>query len=97
MDPTLAGLVTIAGLTPAIVLIVYAVTSAAGMGDAAKARFGPLLAIVVGIVVAELATVGLGVIARQEVAQAALIGLLAGGNSMGLYDLIKSAANPSAP
>jgi hypothetical protein len=97
MDPTIAGLVTIAGLTPVVVLINYALLRAANAGTAARDRFGPILSIVVGIVVAEGATAGLGLIARQDVANAALIGLLSGGNAMGLYDLIKSATAPSAP
>ena len=99
MDPvTLETLLTVGGAATLTTILTAVILGAAALAPAARDRFGPLIAIVIGVVVTEVATFALGLGSRQDVAQAGLTGVLAGASSMGLYDTLKGVfATPTSP
>lgn len=86
MDPSLEALLTVAGNAPVVIVLVEAVKLALGLSPASVERFGPLLAIVVGIVVAEFAALALGQSGR-DLSRAVLTGLVSGATAMGIYNI----------
>ena len=92
MPAQLSDLLTVGGLTVVVAIVVEVIKRAAAMTDAAIERFGPLMAVVVGVIVGG----GVALYQAQDVAQAVLVGLLAGASAMGLSDLIGSAKVPSS-
>lgn len=86
MDPTLTYVTTVAGCAAVTAIIVEVIIRAAGAGFSVD-RFGPLLALGIGILVAVLATAALGIGTSQTFGQAVLTGLLAGASAMGLHDI----------
>jgi len=91
--PTLQMLTTVAGATLLTSALVQVILNVWRPADATKDRFGPLLAVVVGIAVVEVAT--FSVItgpASTDFLQGAVNGLFAGLAAMGVHDAVQSAA-----
>jgi hypothetical protein len=91
MDPTLGALLTVAGLAPVVSIIVEALVRAAGPTFPTD-RVGPIVAIVIGVVTAVLASYSLDLLTKASVATAVLTGILAGGTAMGIHDVVTGAA-----
>lgn len=87
MDASLEMLVTVGGNAAVTVALVAVIRKALDMSPAAVDRFGPLLAILVGIVVAEFGALALGQSGR-DLAAAVLTGLVSGLSSQGLYNTL---------
>lgn len=85
MDPDLSYVTTVAGCAVVTSIIVEIAVRAAGPGFNVD-RFGPLLAVVVGIIVTVLATAALGLGTALAIGNAVLTGLLAGAAAMGIHD-----------
>lgn len=88
-EVSVADLLTLVGLTPIVMIFVEAVKRFLALTDAAVKRFGPVLSIGSGVLLAEAAagwliTQGTAV----DVGQAALTGAVAGAISAGLYDAV---------
>ena len=90
MDPSLnlatADLLTVAGATVVVSIVVGVILRALNLSPETKSRFGPLVAIGVGVVIVGAAALYTG----ADIGQALLTGLLAGSASMGLYDTVQS-------
>jgi hypothetical protein len=91
MDPTLETLLTVAGDAAVVLIFLEALKSLLDMNDSAVKRFGPFMAIILGIIVAEFAAIAIGQSGR-DLAQAVLTGIMAGSSAMGFYNTTKSAA-----
>ncbi len=81
MELTLNDLLTVSGLAVVVTIITQLVK---GFVDE---RWVPLLAVAVGIVLAVVASVALGLYGVAAVAQAALTGLLGGAAAIGIYEV----------
>lgn len=93
MPDTVGSLLTLAGLAPVLAAFVELVKRTLGLTEAQTSRFGPILSVASGILLALAAagwqtTQGISV----DAGQAALTGALAGFASAGLYDLVGSPA-----
>lgn len=93
--PTLAALGTTAGLATVTLLVVQLIWRTARPSAEAKDRFGPLVAVLVGVVLALVAVfVGganpAGAPAGSDVVNAILAGLFVGTTAMGLHDAVDS-------
>jgi len=86
MDPTLSLVTTVAGAAMVTAIIVEVIVRAAGNSFSVD-RFGPLLAILVGIAVTVFATATLGIGTSLTYGQAVLTGLIAGASAMGIHDV----------
>lgn len=80
-------LLTLGGAAIIVTIVVEVIKRALAMSEAAITRFGPLLAVVVGIVTAGLAAVSLP---GSDISSAILTGLLAGASASGIYSFTKS-------
>ena len=87
-DLATTDLLTVAGATVVVSIIVGVVLRALNLSPESKDRFGPLIAIGIGVVVVGAAALYSG----ADIGQALLTGLLAGSAAMGLYDTVKSVA-----
>jgi len=85
-DIATTDLLTVAGATVVVSIIVGVVMKALKFSPEHQDRFGPLVAIAIGIIVVGAAALYSG----ADLAQALITGLLAGAASMGLYDTVKS-------
>lgn len=96
MDPTVENLTTVAGLAGVTFVVVEIVLRAWAPSAATKDRFGPLLAVLIAVALGEIATAVLQIsgdgLAPIELLQAFITGLVAGSSSMGIHDLVDSAA-----
>lgn len=90
MDPTLETLLTVAGNAGVVIVLVEALKSLLALTPAQTDRFGPALAIVIGIVLAEFAAISIGQ-TGSNLSQAVLVGILSGSSAMGFYNSVKSA------
>lgn len=93
--PQATTLLTVAGLTVAVTILVEVVKRAAALTEAQVSRWGALLAIGTGIVVAALAYValvfdGTMALSGSAIVQVFLTGLLAGAAAGGIYKSQKS-------
>lgn len=86
-------LLTVAGLTPLVSIIVEVVIRALAWTGATKDRFGPLLAIVTAIVVVIPAVLLVGPDGTTVYA-AIVSAVIAGAGAMGVHDAVTS-ANPT--
>ena len=87
--PTLASLTTVAGAAIlTAVLLQFIVLPVLKLAPATQDRFGPLIAIIIGIVVVELATVTVVTgPTRQDIGQGLLNGLFAGLSAIGIHSV----------
>ena len=97
LDPQAAALLTVAGLAPIVSMLSQLIWRTAGhdgAGDAVRDRFGPIVAVGVAVVLAEVAlwvTASIGV-TRLDIFQAALTGGVAGLAAIGIHDLTTTRA-----
>lgn len=88
--PTLQSLLTVAGATAFTVIIMSVLLPVLKLDPDVQDRFGPLLAIIVGIAVVEIATftivTGVG---KQDVVQGAVTGIVAGLAAIGTHSVVK--------
>lgn len=88
MDPaSLENLATIGGAAVATTIVCEVLFRTLGAGFD-KARFGALFAVVVGVVLTEIATIGLGLGTMSDFIGAAFAGLFAGASSIGIHDVV---------
>lgn len=87
-EAQLSVLMTVAGAAVAVAIITEIIIRAAAMTSEMKDRFGPLMAVVIGILVVEVAAVGLGIGTRQDIVQGLFSGIFAGASAMGIHDVI---------
>ena len=88
---TIDQLTTVAGLTTACTLLSFLFWKTVSVAAATVDRFGPVVAVLIGVVVG----VGAGALLGQgslDLAQDVVNGVVAGLASMGVYDLVKSKA-----
>ena len=85
MDPTLETLATIAGAAPVTAILNGVLLKALGPAFDAG-RFGPLFALVLGIVVTVAASFALGLSGSANIGQAVLTGIIAGASAIGIYE-----------
>lgn len=84
---------TVAGASIVISILVGVILAAWKPDPATKDRFGPILALAVGIAV----VVGFGLLqGATDYASLLLTGILAGGGAMGVHDTV-DAVTPSSP
>lgn len=89
-----ADLLTVGGVAVVVTILVQVVKWALGQNYAdAWARFGPLLALVAGVLIGGAAALYLG----ADPAEGLLTGFLGGAASMGIYDLTKTGIAAVAP
>ncbi len=82
-----ADLLTLGGAAIIVTIVVEVVKRTLAMTEAQVTRFGPLLAIVIGIA----ATVGASIAQNAPLDAAILTGLLAGATASGVYSFAKAA------
>ena len=82
-----ADVLTLAGAAVVVSGLVEIIIRALAWDEAIQGRFGPLLAVIVGVIVVEAAALASG----ADLAQAALTGGLAGFTAMGVHGLVTSA------
>lgn len=87
--PAIATLTTVAGAAIlASVLIQFAILPLLNLSPATQDRFGPLLAIIVGIVIVELATFTVVTGAtKQDIGQGLVNGIFAGLAAIGIHNV----------
>lgn len=85
-DIATESLLTVAGATVVVSIVVGVILRALNLSPESKDRFGPLIAIIVGVVIVGAVALYTG----ADIAQALITGLLAGSASMGLYDTVKA-------
>lgn len=88
MDLTLADLTNVAGAVVLVTILVEVLKRALALTDAAVDRFGPALALGLGVVIVVAATLLTVPITAAAIGQAVLTGLLAGAGAMGLSDAV---------
>ena len=88
---TIQQLTTVAGVAIATNLVCLVIWRTAAVSDAFKSRFGPIIALGVGLVLAVVAGVLLDQ-ARLDLIQSGVNGILGGLSAMGLYDVASSKA-----
>lgn len=84
--PTIASLLTLAGNALVVTLVVTLIKRTLALTAEQVNRFGPVIAIAAGIVLAEIAGLIVG-LDRQDLAQGALTGFVSGCVASGLYSL----------
>lgn len=89
---TLADLTTVAGIATVVTILTQIILNAANLSDDASNRWGPLLAIGLGILVAVAAAFALGQTGGQELSQAAYTGLLGGATAIALHGVATKSA-----
>lgn len=88
MDPaSLENLATIGGAAVATTILCEVLFRTFGSGFD-KARYGALFAVVLGVLVTEVATLGLGLGSANDLVSAAFAGLFAGASSIGIHDVV---------
>ncbi len=97
LDLTVASLATVAGDAAVTAIIVQLVLNALQLPQATMDRVGPVLAVGVGILVALVATLSLGIATPDGIIQAVLTGLAAGTSAMGIHNLITKTGGLATP
>ena len=80
-----SGLATLGGVAIVVTILVEVIKRAAAMTEEAIARFGPLLAVVLGCAIA----IGAAAYTGGDLVAGALTGLLAGASASGIYSYAK--------
>lgn len=83
---TLTDVLTIGGAAVVTSIITQVIRTAVAWSPATTDRFGPALAVAVGVAVTLLAGAATG----ADLIQSGLTGLLAGASAVGLYDTVRS-------
>lgn len=89
---------TAAGIAAATAILVQILLTASGLPDAMQNRWGPLVALAVGVVLAilNLVVVTAGPLTGPEIVNAILLGLGAGASAMGIHNLVTKSVVGSA-
>ena len=87
-DPTLASLATVAGAAAVVSIVLQIILTAMALPDAMQTRWGPLMALALGIIFVVGAALVTGSQDGASLGQAALTGLFAGATAMGLHNLV---------
>lgn len=93
MNPTdisPADILGLGGASVIVTIIVEVILRAWNPDDASKNRFGPLVALVIGVVVVVL----FAVLQAAPIANAILTGLLAGASAMGIQNVVTQTILP---
>lgn len=95
--PTLQSLTTVAGAAILVAVLMQLFLNAAKLASDVQDRFGPIIAVVLGIVVVEVATFTIVTGAsKADIVQGAINGVFAGLASMGIHNVVtKTVAPPS--
>ncbi len=101
MEPNVTALLTVAGLAPIVTLLSQLIWVTIGhnaSGDAVQDRYGPIVAVAVGILLAEVALWATSVagITRVDVFQSGLVGLVGGLAAIGIHDVWVAPSGGSA-
>lgn len=95
--PTIQALTTVAGAAILVAVLVQVFMQTAQPDGPTADRYGPILAIITGIVVVVTATWVIGGATRLDAAQAVVNGIFAGLASMGIHNVVtKTLIPPSA-
>ena len=78
-----SDLLTLGGAAVLVTIVFKVIELAIGLSGPAKDRFGPLLAVAIGVALVTAASLSLG----ADVLQGAITGVLAGALASGLYDV----------
>lgn len=91
-DPTIAQLATVSGNAAITFLIGQVLWRTLSAAPATQDRFGPIVAVGTGIVLALAASVVdlTPALQRSDVLQSALVGLVSGTSAIGIHDLVKT-------
>lgn len=92
---TIAQLTTVAGVASATTLLNFVLWRTTGASDAVKSRFGPIAALVTGLIVSVVAGLFLAQ-GGADLAQTGLNGVIGGLTAIGIYDLVASKAGATA-
>jgi hypothetical protein len=93
VDVAVADLLTVGGASAVVTLCMSVLLGALAWPPATVDRFGPLLAVGVGLVLVTAAALVVG----ASVPQAVLTGLLAGCASQGIQQVVKAVGTTTAP
>ena len=90
-DPTIAQLATVSGNAAITFLVGQVLWRTAAANPATQDRFGPIVAVGTGIVLALAAAVVdlTPALQRADLVQAGLVGLVSGCSAIGIHDLVK--------
>lgn len=87
--PTLQALTTVAGITIAVAAIEAFLLPALKLSDEATNRFGPLLAVGLGIIISVIATwVVVTGVGKQDIASAVVNGIFGGLAAIGTHSVV---------
>lgn len=90
--PSVESLLTVGGLGLVVTIITEIIWKAANVASDVKERIGPLVSVVVGCILAVLASFTLGLTGGQDIGTALLTGVFAGATGIGIHDAVSSAA-----
>lgn len=90
---TPAMMLTVAGITVITSILVAVVLTAWKPAPDVRDRFGPLLALAIGVILA----VGYALAQSADIGAAVLVGIIGGWSSSGLYDTLNGFAPSSSP
>jgi hypothetical protein len=82
----------VASVAALVTVIVQVILTAGNIVPPASTRWGPLLALAVGIVVAEAGMVALGPVTAAAVSTALFVGLAGGLSAMGVQNIVTKSA-----
>lgn len=85
-DLTIAAVTTLAGAAILVSIVVEVVIRTLAWDSATQGRFGPLLAILLGVV----AVTSASAVSGADLAQGVLTGIMAGATAMGVHGLVTS-------
>lgn len=86
---TLLQLTTVAGIASGTTLLSELLWRTAAASDAIKERFGPIVAVAIGVVLAIVASLLLG-FGGTDLAQAIVNGVVGGLTAIGIHDVLSS-------
>jgi len=89
--PTVGMLGTVAGLSLIVTIVTEVVLRAVNPTAAWKDRFGPILALGIGIAFSVAGALFTG---APDVLTAVLLGVIVGGGGMGIHDTVDSVTSP---
>lgn len=90
--PSLSDLTTVMGIATVATILTQVILNAASLSDDASNRWGPLLALLIGVIVGVGAIYALGGSTKVDFAQAAYTGLIGGGTSIAFHSVFSKSA-----
>lgn len=89
---TVASLATVAGAAAFVAVLLQLILNTLQLDSATQDRFGPLMAVGLGILVTVVASFTIGTHASQDLVQAVVNGILAGLSAIGLHGVVTKSA-----